>query len=81
MMTIHSTDRPAIRPAAAASRLLAMPTTSKATTSGMTVIFSALSHSAPTKLATPSATCAALAATSAPSAKPDEQRGRAPNKP
>ena len=46
MMTIHSTDAPAIRPPRAASALLAMPATSSATTSGMTVILSALSHSA-----------------------------------
>ena len=48
MMTIHSTERPAIRPPSAASRLLAIPTTSSATTSGMTVILSALSHKVPT---------------------------------
>ncbi len=55
MITIHNTDRPAIRPACAASALFAMPTTNSATTSGMTVIFKAFSHSVPTKEATPSA--------------------------
>jgi len=53
--TIHSTDLPATRPACAASALLAMPTTSSATTSGMTVILSALSHKVPTNEATPRA--------------------------
>ena len=47
-MTIHSTERPAIRPARAASAPFATPVTSNATISGMTVIFSALSHSPPT---------------------------------
>ena len=51
MMTNHRTDRPAIRPPRAASAPLAMPVTSKATMSGMTVILSALSHSPPTMLA------------------------------
>ena len=51
MITIHNTERPAIRPPAAASLLFAMPTMSKATTRGITVILSALSHKVPTKLA------------------------------
>ena len=74
MMTIHSTERPAIRPPSAASRLFAMPTTSNATTSGMTVIFSALSHKVPTKPATPSAV--ALAAGGQSVRRPRRGRGQ-----
>ena len=47
-ITIHATDRPAIRPARAASAPLATPVTSNATISGITVILRALSHSPPT---------------------------------
>ena len=54
-ITVHSTLRPATRPPCAASALLAMPTTSKATTSGITVILSPFSHKVPTKSAVPSA--------------------------
>ena len=81
MMTIHSTERPAIRPPSAASRLFAIPVTSKATTSGMTVIFSALSHRVPTNPATPSAparTAAVSSLANAPSERPMTAR-RAPS--
>ena len=77
MITIHSTDRLAMRPAAAASWLLAMPTTSKATTSGMTVILSAFSHSVPMKDATPSAPADRLP-TSAPRLRPMSSARSAP---
>ena len=71
----HPQHRPAgDPPAAAASLLLAMPTTSKVTTSGMTVIFSAFSHSAPMKLATATP---ADAPASAPKASPAMSAARA----
>ena len=76
MITIHSTDRAGDAPAAAASLLLAMPTTSRVTTSGMTVILSAFSHSAPMKLATQS-TRLAEAPASAPSASPTSRAASA----
>ena len=57
MTTIHSTLRPAIRPARAASALRAIPTISSATTSGTTVILSRFSHSSPTRVAAWTTAC------------------------
>ncbi len=54
-MTTHSTVRPAIPPARAASAPLEIPVTSSSTTSGMTVILSAFSHSVPATSANASA--------------------------